>query len=113
MGDIQGIFTVRRMAIGDTPTFITDTSTGRNCIHIKNLTDVPVSIGGRDTVTFDTIPDGGWPLGLNETISIGIAERSTQITGFHSVQVYGICALGTSTQIAIMEETKQEQRLPS
>jgi hypothetical protein len=109
VGDVQGTLIARRVNITDTPVKISDSYLGRCSILIKNLSKNYVYIGGKSNVT----TADGYPIGLNENISVGIAERSFQITGFHAVEIWGVCLTGASTQLAVFEETKQVQKLPA
>lgn len=109
MGDIQGSLVARRVNITATPVKISDSYLGRCSILIKNLSKSTVYIGGTSAVT----SADGYPIGINENISVGIAERSFQITGFHGVEVWGVCGAGMSSQVAVFEETKVVQKLPA
>jgi len=107
LGDIQGLFKSVRVTVTDVPSMIADSSLGQTSIIVKNLTKVSVCIGGDSTVTFTN----GYPLGLNENLSIGFAERSFQIAGFHKSEIWAVCDTGTSTTLAILAETKVKQSL--
>jgi len=108
VGDVQGSLIARRVNISDVSIKISDSYLGRCSILIKNLTKNTVYIGGSSAVT----SADGYPIGINESISVGIAERSMQITGFHSIEVWGVCAGGGISEVAVFEETKITQRLP-
>jgi len=109
MGDVHGKLIARRVKLTDTPTLISESGTGRCSILIKNLTAARAYIGGDSSVS----PITGFPLELYENMTVGISQRSFQISGFNSVYVYGVCDTGLTTEVAVFEESKVVQRLPS
>ena len=109
MGDIHGKLIARRVTLTSVPIKISDSGTGRCSILIKNLSVTTAYIGGDSSVSVVN----GFPLENNESMTVGISERSFQITGFNSVDIYGVCGFGLTTEIAVFEESKVVQKLPS
>ena len=107
MGDISGLFEAIRVPITDVPVKVTDSFLGRNSVLIKNLSKNYVYIGGKDTVNSST----GYPIGLNESLTVGIAERSFQVAGFFKAEIWAVCAPGASSSLALLQETKEVQRV--
>ena len=97
MGDICRGFTVARVNVTAAATKIADNRIHKNCVLIKNLGAATVYIGPDNTVTTLT----GYPLNKNESLSIGLQERTYNMPGWEAIEVWGVSA---GCQMAIIQE---------
>jgi hypothetical protein len=98
MGDIRRGWGVIRLVVGAAPVMMVDSGVQVNCILVKNLGPGTLWIYPDNTLTQAI----GYPLGVNEALSIGIENRGAQEPERPILSVWGMS--DASTNVAILTE---------
>jgi hypothetical protein len=99
VADIARGFKVGRITVGAVAILVGDNTIHKNCLLIKNLGPGTLWIGPNSSVT----SANGYPMGVNEALSIGLQDRSPEVPGWALIQVFGIS--NSSSQVATLAET--------
>jgi len=99
MGDIRRGWTVYRVPVGAVAVKLVDNSVHKNCILVKNLGPGTVWIHPKNIAT----QANGYPMGVNEAVSMGMEDRGAQEHERPIIEVWGVSDAASS--VAILAET--------
>ena len=111
MGDIREKLRARRIVVTDVPTLIADNLEYKNSVLLTNLSGFDTNIVGGSPTANTVYLDGeksvnvntGYPfLGCDKMV-LGFQEKAPQVPGFHRIQLWGICSIGYTAEVAILE----------
>jgi hypothetical protein len=99
IGDIARGFRVDRYSVTAVPLLIGDNTIHKNCVLIKNMGPGTLWVYPNNTIT----QANGYPMGVNECLSIGMQDRSPEVPGWALIQVWAIS--NATTSIAVLSES--------
>jgi len=98
MGDIRRGWGVKRLVVTAVPVLMVDSGIQVNCILVKNLGPGTLWVYPNNTITQAT----GYPLGINEALSIGMENRGAQEPERPIISIWAISDINTN--VAILTE---------